>query len=222
MSDKEQDPQPAPGHDDERDLADLRDLLTGIDAQDTTWEPPPAGLWEKIAAEAGVDRSEPGGDPAAPEATEPQVPASVVPFRRRRPPLVWMAAAAVVLVVLVGGLVVARTASGPDEVEVAATVLDPLSATGSGAARLVETDGALQLHVSTDDLDAGDGFLELWVIDPEVSRLISLGPLRDDGVYDLPAGFEPTEYPIVDVSVEPFDGDPTHSGDSVLRGTLEV
>ena len=215
MSDHDHDSRP--GGDD--DLAELRDLLNGIDARDITFEAPPAGLWEKIADEAGVDRPEPD---RGPDQSRPQAPASVTPLAGRRAPMVWLAAAAVVLVVLAGGLVLARTASGPDEVEVAATALDPLAVDGSGTARLVDTDGSLQLHVSTVDLDPGDGFLELWVIDPEVSRLISLGPLRADGIYDLPDGFEPTDYPIVDVSVEPFDGDHTHSGDSVLRGTLEV
>jgi hypothetical protein len=28
------------------------------------------------------------------------------------------------------------------------------------------------------------------------------------------------EYPVVDVSIEPTDGDPAHSGNSVVRGTL--
>ena len=59
------------------------------------------------------------------------------------------------------------------------------------------------------------------MIDPEVSQLVSLGPLREDGLYDLPAGLDPEAFPIVDVSVEPIDGDPTHSGDSLLRGQLQ-
>jgi anti-sigma-K factor RskA len=78
----------------------------------------------------------------------------------------------------------------------------------------------LQLRLSTNDLDAGDGFLEVWVISPDVTQLVSLGPLRNDGVYDLPSGLDPAAFPIVDVSVEPIDGDPTHSGASVLRGEL--
>jgi hypothetical protein len=28
------------------------------------------------------------------------------------------------------------------------------------------------------------------------------------------------EFPVVDISIEPFGGDPSHSGDSVVRGTL--
>ncbi len=66
------------------------------------------------------------------------------------------------------------------------------------------------------------GYLELWLIDPTVTRLVSLGPLRTDGIYDIPAGVDPAAFPIVDVSVEPVDGDPTHSGDSVLRGELTL
>ena len=54
------------------------------------------------------------------------------------------------------------------------------------------------------------------------TTLVSLGPLRPDGIYDIPPGVDPSRFPIVDVSVEPVDGDPTHSGDSVLRGELPL
>jgi hypothetical protein len=74
--------------------------------------------------------------------------------------------------------------------------------------------------VETTGLDPGDGFLEVWVIDAEVTKLVSLGPSRPDGTYDLPPGLDPEDFPVVDVSVEPLDGDPAHSGDSVLRGEL--
>ena len=83
-------------------------------------------------------------------------------------------------------------------------------------------DDALQLRVQTDGLDAADGYLEVWMIDPSVTELVSLGPLRADGVYAIPAGVDPARFPIVDVSIEPVDGDPTHSGDSVLRGQLQL
>ena len=109
-----------------------------------------------------------------------------------------------------------------DEPEVvASTDLELLGDAGSGRAELVEEDGVYRLRVDTAGLDAGDGFLEVWVIDPDISQLVSLGPLRPDGLYDLPPGLDPQDFPIVDVSVEPLDGDPTHSGDSVLRGQLE-
>ena len=68
--------------------------------------------------------------------------------------------------------------------------------------------------------DVSPDFVEVWVIDTEVSQLVSLGPIRADGTYDLPAGIDPSAFPIVDVSIEPLDGDPRHSGNSVLRGQL--
>ncbi|HRE00630.1 MAG TPA: anti-sigma factor, partial [Ilumatobacteraceae bacterium] len=83
-----------------------------------------------------------------------------------------------------------------------------------------DRNGLLLLQLSTSGLDPGDGFLEVWVIDPEVTQLVSLGPLRNDGIYELPPGLDPAAFPIVDVSVEPIDGVPTHSGASVLRGQL--
>ena len=78
----------------------------------------------------------------------------------------------------------------------------------------------LQLQLSTSGIDSGDGFFEVWVINMDVTQLVSLGPLRNDGIYELPPGLDPASFPIVDVSVEPIDGVPTHSGDSVLRGQL--
>jgi hypothetical protein len=43
-----------------------------------------------------------------------------------------------------------------------------------------------------------------------------------EGRFDLPDGLDLTQFPVVDVSEEHFDGDPAHSGDSVVRGPLDV
>ena len=77
---------------------------------------------------------------------------------------------------------------------------------------------SLQLRLATTGIESTDGFTEVWLINPDVTELISLGPIRTDGVYDLPPGLDPTAFPIMDVSSEQFDGNPQHSGDSVLRG----
>ena len=52
--------------------------------------------------------------------------------------------------------------------------------------------------------------------------MIAIGTLGvgDTGVFPLPPGVSLTDYPIVDISDEAYDGDPTHSTDSVVRGTL--
>jgi anti-sigma-K factor RskA len=39
---------------------------------------------------------------------------------------------------------------------------------------------------------------------------------------ELPADLDLGRFPLVDVSVEPLDGDPTHSGVSVARGELDT
>jgi len=125
-------------------------------------------------------------------------------------------------VLLVGaGALVTRLGDSDSPTVLAASPLERLAGdSGEGRAELLDDDGSLELQVDTAGLDAGDGFLEVWVIDRDVTKLISLGPLRADGRYDLPAGFDAEAYPIVDVSVEPIDGNPAHSGDSVLRGEL--
>jgi anti-sigma-K factor RskA len=190
----------ADGDDIERDeMAELLALVEQGQLPEGGWEPPPPGLWERIDA--------------ATRETE-------LERRRRRRwflPAVAAAAAAVVLVAALGAFALIGDDGGD---VVAAVDLEPLSDGGTGTARLVEHDGTLQLHVDTADLDPGDGYLELWLIDPTVTQLISLGPLRDDGTYDLPPHVDPSAFPIVDVSIEPVDGDPTHSGQSVLRGEL--
>jgi anti-sigma-K factor RskA len=186
------------------ELAQLRGLAGRLQLEEeVTWEQPPADLWDRIAADAGA---------APPDA----VPLDRARRRRRAPWLLGAAAAAVLAVVAV-----AVALGGRDEPSVVASApLERLGPSGTGDAELVEDGGDLVLHVETAGVDAGDGFLEVWVIDPEVTKLVSLGPSRPDGDYDLPPGLDPEQFPVVDVSVEPLDGDPAHSGDSVLRGQL--
>lgn len=238
-------------HDDDAvdELAELRSLARGLPPEEA-WEEPPAGLWASIASAAGVDprgvSDEPVADTAegtpgaASESGEPpagHVPpdnhgrAGVVPMegRRRRgfgaPRSTLLVAACVLAVVIAGAAVIARVV-GPSEEEpasvIAASDLEALGDRGRGRAELVDHAGNLELRVDLGDLDPGDGFLEVWMIDPTVTGLVSLGPVRADGTYALPPGIDPADFPIVDVSVEPIDGDPTHSGASVLRGQLEI
>ena len=193
------------------ELSELRriaaDLDLAPDRERTEWSSPPAESWDRIAMAAGLT-AEPASLSERREA------------RRGRSRWAWVgAAAAAVIALVVTTIVVTTTRSEPTLV--ASAALAPLGPAGSGNAELVEEDGELQLRVDTSELDAGDGFLELWVIDPDVTKLVSLGPIRADGRYDLPAGLDPEDFPVVDVSVEPIDGDPTHSGDSLLRGQLE-
>ena len=193
------------------ELSELRriaaDLDLAPDRERAGWSTPPAESWDRIAMATGL-------------AIKPAASSERRATRRDRTRWVWVGAAAAAVIALIV-TTVAITNTREEPTLVASAALAPLGPTGSGNAELVEVDGDLQLQVDTSNLDAGDGFLELWVIDPDVTKLVSLGPLRADGRYDLPPGLDPEEFPVVDVSVEPIDGDPTHSGDSLLRGQLE-
>lgn len=235
-------------HDDGDELAELRALAGRVPLSDPDWEPPPAGLWERIAAETGVsggpvspaavrtvDVGPPSDDVGPVENVAPvggprqddppahrpggSATATDLSSRRRLPWVIGAVAAAVVLIVGVAALV--RQPSAEPTV-VASTPLGSLGPAGSGEVELVDADGELRLRLDISDVDPGDGFLEVWMIDTDVTRLVSLGPVRADGTYDLPPGLDPAQFPVVDVSVEPLDGDPTHSGDSVLRGELAL
>jgi len=41
-------------------------------------------------------------------------------------------------------------------------------------------------------------------------------------VFPLPDDLDLAAYPVVDISEEPFDGNPGHSGDSIVRGVLRA
>src|SRR4029453_15424207 len=104
------------------------------------------------------------------------------------------------------GVAVAVAVDRTDEPSVvASTPLERLRPRGGGAAKLLDEDGGLVLPVDTAAVDPGDGFLEVWVIDPKVTKLVSLGPSRPDGNYDLPPGPAPERFPVGDVSVEALD-----------------
>lgn len=207
-------------HDDDElaELAELRAIGRRVGDDPVAWEQPPDDLWARI--EADVDAL-PGSTPDVMPDTAPTSAPAVVPLPSRptRRVMPWLAAAAAI-VVLVAGVAIWR-ADSSDPLVVAQTQLELLGDTGEGSAELVERDGTFRLNVATSGIDTGDdAFAEVWMISPDVTAMISLGPLRPDGVYDLPAGFDPTAFPIVDISIEPLNGDPTHSGNSVLRGQL--
>jgi Anti-sigma-K factor rskA len=150
------------------------------------------------------------------------------PPRGRRSAALLVAAALVGALAGVGGTVLADRLTGDagSDTVLAATPLDPLPTwQAGGSAEIVErADGEreLRLDLSVDGAPTGDtGYREVWLIDRDVTKLMSLGVLRgDSGTFVLPEGVDLAEYPVVDVSLEPYDGQPAHSGDSIVRGIL--
>ncbi|GEA86667.1 anti-sigma factor [Cellulomonas cellasea] len=150
--------------------------------------------------------------------------APVVALRRRRTAWVAAAAAAGLVVGAVGGAVwMDRLRADERAAVVAEVALDALPGWSASGDAFVEqaSDGTRTLVVTLEgEVDDG-GYREVWLIDRDVTKLVSLGVLEgSDGRFSIPAGLDLAEFPVVDVSEEPFDGDPAHSGDSIIRGVL--
>lgn len=148
---------------------------------------------------------------------------------RRRIP-VWAAGLAAGIA-LVAGLGLGRLTTGDDpsptpEASGAVVAAADLTALDSSAARgvasAVRQDDTLTLRVQARELGDEDGFHEVWLINVDGSRMVALGVLADGdtGEFQVPRGLLDEGYRIVDISVEPEDGDPTHSGVSLARGEL--
>jgi hypothetical protein len=195
---------------------------------------PPPAVWASIAAATGVSvtpRTEPAPStaarpvPAEEPGTAEEPIADVVPLRRRTPRPWLLAVAAAVVGAAVGAGAVAVLQGGDDDgAPLAAAALDPLEdADASGSARVVErADGTRVLEVDLRAPDLQDAYYEVWLLEPDVSGLVPLGTTQaGTTVFEIPAGLDLDQFPVVDVSVEPLDGDPSHSGDSVVRGVLE-
>ncbi|MFG6444287.1 anti-sigma factor [Microbacterium sp. P06] len=172
-------------------------------------ESPDPAVWERISAELSL-----GADAPVTESR---------PRRRRSRPWGWALAAAMVLVAGIGVGVWALTARVlPTEVAEASLIAFPAHPGAEGSAVVEEQpDGSRTVRVQMTADAAPDTYREVWLIAPDASELVSLGVLDGDGgVLTVPAGVDLAEFSLVDVSQEAVDGDPNHSGDSIVRGSL--
>jgi Anti-sigma-K factor rskA len=169
-----------------------------------------------------------GGEPTGAPGTDEL--AAARHRRLRRLPTAPLLAAAAAVGAVAGGLGVWALTDGstdqPAPEVVATTPLEPLPTWDVEGTASVEVaaDGSRLLVVEVPGAGVGeaDGYHEVWLLDPDVTQLVSLGVLEgDSGTFAIPAALELDELPVVDVSLEPYDGDPAHSGDSVVRGTLQ-
>jgi len=186
---------------------------------------PPERVWQAITDELAL------ADAPADAAVDAPVP--LAGRRRERP---WWRVAVPVAAAVLGlavGLGVGYTASStpqtaPDATVVALLVpIGDLDPRGAGQVEMVRAGGEEQMQVSLEgvgELSDGD-YLEVWLLDPDGTRLVSLGGLTSvggsyRGTFTVPSGLPFAEFSTVDVSVEQWDGDPGHSKQSVLRGPL--
>ena len=144
--------------------------------------------------------------------------------RRVAPWAAGMAAAGLAVGLLSGRALWNEAAPAP--ATIASAQLDTLDTNQRlGEASVVRTGLGVDLRVATArPFDAGDGFIEVWLINKDGKRMVSVGVLRGSS----PESFPITQalidrgYTIVDISREGFDDKPQHSGDSLARGTLSI
>jgi len=172
--------------------------------------PPAPDVWSRVRADLALT----------------DVPEDELSSRRRARAWwpVLVAASTALVLGGVGGVLWERRTTEPAETTIATATLAPLPDwQGSSGEAVVEEepDGRRQVVVTLDAPAPEGTYREVWLLAPDVSGLVSLGVLEgDEGRFDVPEGLDLADYPVVDVSEEPVDGDPAHSGDSVVRGSL--
>jgi hypothetical protein len=199
-------------------------LALARDASDETLVSPPATLWPAILAGVGSDT---GTLPTPSAPSHAPAPVDELAPRRRRP-LGWLAVAAGVVVGLTVGVLGSRALPGllaPSPTVVATAQLNTLdTGTRGGDVELLQGQNpTLDLRIRVTPLDPGAGYLEVWLINVDLKRMVSIGVLPKGATsqdFTITRGLIDQGYVIVDISREQFDDRPQHSGDSLLRGSL--
>lgn len=205
---------------------------------DATLGTPSPEVWTRISETLGLSPDvapAPFTDAPTPAAPVPvaaeesaAAEASVAPVtsisRRANRPWIAFAIAAAVVIIIVGGIAGTLLLQRPTGTVLADAQLDPLpdwsGSTGTATVEAAEN-GHREVVVNLEPSADGSGFREVWLISPDLSGLVSVGVLAgSEGRFAIPDDLDLDEYPIVDVSEEPLDGDPAHSGDSIVRGSL--
>jgi hypothetical protein len=206
-------------------------------------------VWDAISTELAFAPDEPGTlrvaprlavvpttplptvAPPAPSVVEPtEVPPAVVPIAPRRRRNRWVAPIAAVAVgIALGAGAVIVVQNRESSVTIDATApLTPVQggplppADGQlGTAELVTARNGQQVRVDASSLPAAaSSAYEVWLFGDD-GRMVSLGTLADgSGSFTVPAGIDTSQYRTVDISDEPPDGNPAHSGISLVRGTF--
>ncbi len=186
----------------------------GSESQDLSdLPPPPERVWQAIAAEV-----------AQPTTGKPKV----IDIAARRRPRRWLtpvlAAVAAAIIGIAGTVTVIRFVGRPTQAMITAhadlTRLKIAPDAAYGEAQVVAGD---QLRLSVRNLPLTTGYYQVWLMNPEnLTQMVPVGILGDLSTTVLPIA--PTtdlnRYRLIDISAQAYGGDGTHSGKSLLRGTL--
>ena len=198
---------------------------------------PPPAVWAGIHEALGLDpslrkdpledRQENHPDQGAASPSGPAGaarPVSLADERRKRRGTKWFAAAAAAAVVAGAATWGVVRGFEPQPEVIASVPLEPLPSYSDEGTATVDLlpDGERELVITASSSEA-EGYREVWLISPDITSMVSLGEM--DGTearLKIPDGLDLSAYPIVDISDEPHDGNPEHSGKSILRGQLEL
>ena len=175
---------------------------------------PPVDVWTAITTELGV----------APTSSVTPITAGAT---RRRGSTWAIAGVAAAVGLVVGGLATGLIASSSSQGStIASASLEPIQdSTFTGTATVADIDGHAVLKVDVPGLPSvPDGYYEVWMATSDASTMVAIGTMNpgESTTFDLPAGMDMAAFPIVDVSVEHFDGNTAHSAVSVVRGSLQT
>lgn len=224
-----------------REAQELGQVVSRLEAVDpAVWEqvePPPLRLDPNVLAQAAAQSEPtPTSTPAEPhrERRERRGPGLLERLfggtLRLQPAL----GAAVVALVFAGGtgagLLISGGsgdgANGSGAFSAQAVTLRPvgnLEPSAAGQAQLEGSGRKIRIRVSGLAANRSGDFYEAWMMDAK-NGLVSIGSFKvgADGTaeIDVPVPVDPKTFPVVDISLEPADGAPAHSGKSVLRAEL--
>ena len=220
-------------------LAEVTAIARG-DGSPAPLQEPPAGLWDRIAAEVAdqpqlpprqAGRAAAGADAWPGEGERgPEGAGRRSGSRRRMRPRLAVAAAAGVVIGAGAAVGATQLASSPAPAAqaIAQVSLRPLPQFpqwrgASGTAVLRSSTAKLALDVSLRAPDRS-GFYEVWLLGRDGVSMIALGdlPAAHTGTFSIPSGTDLRFYSRIDVSLQPFNGSPVHSKASVVRGSLPV
>lgn len=194
---------------------DIVAIARGVEPHDFDRIAPPPQVWNNVLAELEVE--------VATQEASARRDSRGGFFSNR----ILSIAAATLLMVGVAVAIVSYSSEDTAVNEVAAAMMTddglPVATSATADAFFRCEDDTCFVEVDLSALpESGADDLELWVINEDVSDMYSLGNITSNaGRFELPPGVTAVDFPIVDISIEPDDGDATHSGQSVLRGVFD-
>lgn len=185
---------------------------------------PPEDVWNRIGTDLGFMTAsiQPAQDRSTSDRDRFTLRQVLRPSRRLTAVAASVAAVVGIGVGVIGTLLATSNDPGRPATE-AVVRLEPLAGkSGDGNADLLQGTGGPRLQISATGLAQTSGFYEVWLINEDGKRMVALGVLNPEtgGTFQIPADVAGQGYRIVDVSLEPDDGNPEHSHNSIIRGTL--